>query len=121
MSNIDDTMSVSPHTSFPFSEERKENALKGIIGKIMKVYESVRKQITTNSTTTDEGCTSSAKNTENTSPNLTDPRDLSEYPLDPDELVTAFSCNAPPKAVRDAKKKSSNAELYGYYVDLTRL
>ena len=127
MSNIDDNMSTSLYTSFPFSEEGKENTSEGLFGSIKKVLDLFRKQITTNSSTTDKGSRSNAENTEKTPPKTTKASDFIKYSLDPDEnrkelerRITAFSCGVPFKSIEDVKKQPSNQYLYACYVDLDR-
>ena len=71
MNNIDDTISTSLSTSFPFPEGGKENTSKGLFGSIKKVLDLLRKQITTNSSITDKGSRSNAENTEKTPPKTT--------------------------------------------------
>ena len=114
MSNIDDTISTSLNTSFPFSEEGKENRSEGLFGSIKKVLDLLRKQITTNSSTTDKGSRSNAENTEKTPPKTTKASDFIKYSLDPDEnrkelerRITAFSCGVPFKSIEKISKRLS--------------
>lgn len=119
MSNINNNMPTSRYISFPSSKEGKKNTLEGLFGSIKEVLDSFRKQITTNSTNTNEGCRSSAENTEKTPPKTTKASDFIKYSLDPDEnrkelerRITAFSCGG--------SEDMSTEALYACYVDLGR-
>ena len=123
MSNINDTISVSPYTSFPHSKEEKKTALEGLFGNIKKVSDLFRKQITTNSSIADEGCRPSAENTEKTPQRQPSHQILINDSLNPhlnrkelEKRITACSCGVRFESI----KEISNRDLYARYVDLGR-